>query len=227
MQQWVLKGKGVKYWIVDSGVTMLPATVVPEDHEMSWEDRIVWAERDRLLRQDDNMVKVTDRNMIDDTTPWLLRTKWPQTFVNKDLRLIGRTRYSDLDTQTRLMFPEWSVIRTRLIASEFDKILRRARVTLSQTSHSLRMWLRSVKRNDPDQRPFNELQRHGSAHRYALESKQFLYLCFRIFQLDPTVREERYGIAFTAEQLQCMREVDMMMDAVLAERGYEEWEMNM
>jgi len=83
-------------------------------------------EMNRLARQNDSgsVVKVTDQNSIDNTIPWLLRTKWPQMFVGKDLSLISRTRYTDLDPATRRMFPEWSALRTRLIADELDKTLR-------------------------------------------------------------------------------------------------------
>ena len=122
------------------------------------------------------------------------------------------------------MFPEWSALRTRLIADELDKTLRRAKITLGQTSQSLCRWLRSTRRNEPDTRPFKSLERHATDQKYAAMWKQFLYYCFRTFQLDPTRREMHYGIGFTAEQLRCMAEVEEMLDGVLAEREYEEWE---
>ena len=55
--------------------------------------------------------------------------------------------------------------------------------------------------------------------KYTLHWKQFLYYCFRIFQLDPKTREQQYGIIFIEEQLCCLLEVDDMMDQVLAESG--------
>jgi len=78
-------------------------------------------ERVRLRKQHRDRMAMTNGKNADDTTPWLLRTTWPLTFAGKSLRLIGRTRYSDLDPQTRLMFPDWTDRRTKLIGFEFDK----------------------------------------------------------------------------------------------------------
>ena len=61
-------------------------------------------EMNRLARQNDSgsVVKVTDQNSIDDMTPWLLRTKWPQMFVGKDLSLSSS---AIRDTQTLIQLP--------------------------------------------------------------------------------------------------------------------------
>jgi Orsellinic acid/F9775 biosynthesis cluster protein D len=223
-QQWVRSWSGAKYWIVRADTplsTPINGDVIVLDNvtspkSMSWEDRMEQLERDRLQKQNSDMMRVTCRNDIDDTTPWLLRTKWPQTFHQKNLRLLGRTRYSDLDRETRAMFPHWTECRTRLIATEFNKVVIRAVLTLDQTSQSLCSWLRSSRRNEPSRRPFCHLQRRGMEQKYASQWKQFLYYCLRIFQLDPATREQQYGAIFTAEQLRCLTELDEMLDEALS-----------
>ena len=108
VQQWVLSGKGSKYWIVAGGMEMLRMSTnldIQNNEGVSWEVRMEQMETERLSSHNDGVITVTDRNNIDDTTPWLLHTKWPQIFAAKDLRLIGRSRYSDLDDKTRKVFP--------------------------------------------------------------------------------------------------------------------------
>ena len=229
VQQWVAKGKAAKYWIVGTGMEVPNLSSISADpqeslEELPWEDRMERMERARLSKQDQDRMVMTDGKDADDTTPWLLRTKWPQTFAGKSLRLIGRTRYSDLDPQTRTMFPDWTDRRTKLIGFEFDKVVMRARSTLILTSDSLCCWLQSSRRNEPSRRPFRTLQRRGTDQKYSLTWKQFLYYCLRVFRLHSEIREEQYGIVFTGEQLRCLAEVDELLDEVLLEREEEELE---
>jgi hypothetical protein len=234
VQQWMPKGKGSHYWIVNSGVD--PGAVQERDDDdagegadgvdgnLSWEDRAERLEKARLRKQKRERTMMTAKNNADDTTPWLLRTKWPQTFANKSLRLIGRTRYSDLDAQTQMMFPDWTDRRTRLIGFEFDKVMARAQTTLVRTSDSLCCWLQSSRRNQPSHRPFRRLQMRSTDKRYSMTWKQFLYYCLRIFRLNSEKREEQYGIVFTREQLRCLAEVDELLDEALQEKADEELE---
>jgi Orsellinic acid/F9775 biosynthesis cluster protein D len=233
VQQWVATGKDSRYWMVKSGVDV---QVVMNAHGkeggnadlsmegLSWEERMERVERARLSKQDGDRMMMTDCKSADDTTPWLLRNKWPETFAGKSLRLLGRTRYSDLDPQTRTMFPNWTDRRTKLIGFTFDKVMMRARSTLLRTSDSLRCWLQSSRRAEPARRPFRTLQTRGTDQKYSLIWKQFLYYCLRVFSLDSEMREEQYGIEFTAEQLRCLAEVDELLDEVLMEREDEELE---
>jgi len=231
VQQWVATGKAAKYWIVGTGleVASLSLPLTSTDYQeplkgLSWEDRMERTEMVRLSKQDRDRIVMTDAKDVDDTTPWLLRTKWPQIFGGKSLRLIGRTRYSELDPQTRTMFPDWTDRRTKLIGFEFDRVVMRARSTLILTSDSLRLWLQSSRRNEPSRRPFRTLQRRGTDRKYGLTWKQFLYYCLRVFGLDSETREEQYGVVFTGEQLRCLAEVNELIDEVLLEREGEELE---
>jgi hypothetical protein len=142
VQQWVPSGKGVKYWIVRVGPDVSSGSVDGVEDgvkEKQWAYRILESEPERLQDGDQGRVG----NNADDTTPWLLYTKWHETFAGKSLALIVGARYNNLDQDPRLqsMFPDWSSRRTKLISSEFDKVVIRAVSTLDSTSNSFCHWV--------------------------------------------------------------------------------------
>ena len=59
----------------------------------TWEERMIQQESRRIETQRDNSLELHLRNKKDDTTPWLLFTKWPNFFEGKNIKLIGETRY--------------------------------------------------------------------------------------------------------------------------------------
>ena len=173
LQQWFPTRK-VVYWTVRvpqslSGLPTLEAT--------SWEARMEQSESERLRRQRDSLLVVSQNTLVDDTTPWLLRTKWPQMFSGRDLKIIGRTRYRKLDTDLQGMFPNCPEKHVRLLDSLFDELVKREKETLQTTPGSLCRWLRSTHRSEPDRRPFKLLQDRKTERTYIGRWKQFLLLC--------------------------------------------------
>lgn len=116
VQQWRAGSGKHGYWIVKADHVDVRAVLnargtggANEDYSMeglSFEDRMMRMEAARLSKQDRDQMAMTESKCADDTSPWLLRNKWPETFARKSLRLIGRTRYSDMDPQTKTMFPD-------------------------------------------------------------------------------------------------------------------------
>jgi hypothetical protein len=174
-------------------------------------------ELNRLKDQDDGLMIMNERNLQDDTTPWLLRTHWPQMFRDKDLIIIGRSRYPELVPPVKDMFKRWKGKRIQILTWGFEKALARAKESLAVTSTVMCCWLRSVKRMEPDPRPFKLVQKEATERRYTQLWKHFLYYCFRMGELDVDTRKRLFGVEFTGEQIRCMVQVEEIIDGMMAE----------
>ena len=98
VQHWTTSGKGSRYWIVKSDVDIRAISNAHRNdggnedcsiEALLWEDRMERVEQARLRKQDRDRMAMTNGKNADDTTPWLLRTKWPQTFAGKSLTHIS------------------------------------------------------------------------------------------------------------------------------------------
>jgi hypothetical protein len=100
-----------------------------------------------------------------------------------------------------------------MLAQAFDRIIGWAKESLDSMPLALCYWLRSPRCNEPDIRRFKRLQTEGSEARYINYWKQFLYYCFRTGILEEEVRERVYGIRFTDEQLNLIRDKHKAIEA--------------
>jgi hypothetical protein len=132
-QHWVPTGKRSTYWAVTAPPE--PPASPERPDEMSWQERELQTEKERLEKQDQDRVRVG--NNADNTTPWFYGQSGPRHSPEKSRRLLGLTRYRKLDPEVHLIFSAWSDRRTMLVSSEFDKVLDRALSTLGETNNSI------------------------------------------------------------------------------------------
>ena len=231
LQTWGHSFKG--YWTIldpnnnnflseSSSVADVPSDAI---NTSSWEERMIQMEKDRQQIQENGLLILHERNKKDDTTPWLLRTKWPELFSGKNIKLIGETRL--LTTENRQIYELFHIRSATLgeLSRAFDRIVRRAEESLASTPWNICCWLRSVQRNQPDRRPFGRTQEERSERVYINHWKQFLYYCFRTCSLDPDTRRRLYGIQFTVEQETLISEItDLLHDYDDDENEFEEKE---
>jgi hypothetical protein len=147
------------------------------------------------------------RNRVDDTSPWLTHTNWPQLFKEKNRQMISATRFSNTKDAQVLEISPISVLKLKILNHAFDRIIYWGLETLQETPWSIRSWLRSYQRNTPKYPPFRRPQTISSEIRYVNQWKQFLCYCFRTGLLNASVRERDYGIRFTPEHLELIHEI--------------------
>ena len=169
-------------------------------------------ESERLGRQENELVEIHARNKKDDTSPWLLFTKWPEVFEGKDIKLIAETRYLDTENRYVLELSRIDKSQLRVLNCAFDRVVSWAQESLASTNWNLCCWLRSPSRSEPSHQPFKQPQNVAMLKRYSGYWKHCLNYCFRTALLDERSRKDIYGIEFTAEQLWLMREVEGSSD---------------
>src|SRR5436309_3435266 len=98
-----------------------------------WEERITRMEAERLHNQGNGQFEFHDRHKSDDTTPWLLRTKWPELFSGKNLKLIGETRQSCMDNEYVVEAFDIKSEKLCMLAQAFDRIMGWAKESLDST----------------------------------------------------------------------------------------------
>jgi hypothetical protein len=138
-------------------------------------------------------------------------------FQNKDLVIIGRSRYLELVPLLKDMFKRWKGNRIQTLTQPFDKAVACAKESLAVTSITICCWLCSVKRMEPDPRPFKLVQKEATEWHYTQLWKHFLYHCFQMGELDMESQKKIYSIEFTIEQLRCMVEVEEIIDEIMTE----------
>jgi len=213
LQRWC-RVENSKYWVVKAIET--PSGEVTSDLG-SWTERMKKMEADRLNQLMRKELEVTDRSNVDDTTSWLIYTKWSEMFKGKNIYDIGRLRYETLARDLERKFKRWTGRRMAYLGTSVDIIISRSKETLASTPSGIRMWLRSVRRLEQEARPFKLVQKVSTEKQYVRYWKQFLFYCFRVYELDEKERQKVYGIEFTKEQLRCMKEVDDLLEEVLKE----------
>src|SRR5437667_6111411 len=174
---------------------------------LTWEQRVIQMETERLQNQRNETMEFNARNRVDDTSPWLRHTKWGELFKGKNRHIISATRFLNTEDARVLESSPISVSKLKVLSRAFDRIVYWGRETLQETSWSIRSWLRSYQRNTPRYPPFRRPQTISSEIRYINQWKQFLCYCFRTGLLDAGVRERDHGIRFTTEHLELIREI--------------------
>jgi Orsellinic acid/F9775 biosynthesis cluster protein D len=228
IQSWTHRGK---YWAVRDSNPLLPLAATGsllsgDRSEISWEQQMSRTEADRLQSQvKNNLLNVSARNAKDDTTPWLLRTKWPVMFSGKDITIIRETRFLRIENKETQQLvstvrEEW----LRVLDTALDRIVKRATETLAHTPWPIRCWLRSPIRNDSDRRPFERTQEPSTEARYIGYWRQMLYYCFRTCRLDPQLRQRVYGIQFTDEQERLILEILELLSTHRDEEDDMDWD---
>lgn len=201
-----------RYWtVIDPDGVIPPVASVDMNDALitsgSWEERMARMEQERLEDQENQILELHMRNGRDDTSPWLLFTKWPEIFKDRNIKLIAET--CQLNTENRHVLELCKINKPclKILSTAFDRIILWALDSLNSTNWNLCCWLRSPARNEPSHRPFKMLQNKTTLASYSRSWKQCLHYCFRTALLDEDTRKRVYGIEFTAEQLRLIREV--------------------
>lgn len=217
-QRWSLShGNGLSWVVVMPTAAEGGSTVTPASPLINFVDRQDRLEAARRRQQEEmrEKLRVTDRNKKDDTSPWLLHTKWPKKFDGKAIKTISMTRL--------LVPPDPRATRTsscitpsnlKTLSRAFDQIMARCFETLESTSPETLRWLRSPQAMEADWRTFKRLQEVRSETRYINYWKQFLYYVFRTALMREKQRNREHGIKFTEDQLRLVKEIAGMLKAL-------------
>ena len=99
LQRWC-RVENSKYWVVK----VIEAQSEEVRSELgSWTERMKKKEVDRLNERRKEL-EVSERSNADDTTPWLMYTKWCEMFKGKNIYDIGRLRYRTLPGDLKQKF---------------------------------------------------------------------------------------------------------------------------
>ena len=79
---------------------------------MTWKERMGQAESEQLQKLETNTMVLHAGNKKDDTTPRLIRTRWPELFAGKNIKLVGATRF--LNPENTLVMKLSSVTQSQL-----------------------------------------------------------------------------------------------------------------
>jgi hypothetical protein len=214
LQSWSSGWRG-GYWTVADSISSIHSlsdiAMDPSSNtQLTWEERMMEMESKRLQDQDNRFLQLGTKNQRDDTSPWLMFTKWPTIFEGKDIKLIGETK--DLNTTNRhvLEISLINITQLGVLSRAFDRIIEWALETLESTNWNLRCWLRSPSRSEPSHKQFSVPQSKVTVKRYCRYWKQFLYYCFRTGLLNGEYRKRLYGIQFSAEQSRLIQDIKGM-----------------
>lgn len=211
LQTW-LNSHRVKYWtVVDSNVSFSSIAVTEastygaiQSEPLMWGERMARMEAERLHNQGNGQLEFRDRHKSDDTTPWLLRTKWPELFSEKNLKLIGETRQSCMDNEYVVEGFDIKSEKLCMLAQAFDRIMGWAKETLDSTPLSLRCWLWS-----PTYGLSKGYKKRARKHGISIIGNSFYIIISRLAFLKQ-VKERVYGIRFTNEQLN-IQEINLLL----------------
>lgn len=105
-----------------------------------------------------------------DRTGWFNRTGWPEHLKGSNLRHLAAAA----------ALPRRDEVWLHAVPGLVDKLIERSVAGLATLGLETRRWLRSAKREEPDQRPLGRLQNRASQQRYAGYWKQFICYALRI-----------------------------------------------
>ncbi|KAM6513550.1 hypothetical protein FALCPG4_015947 [Fusarium falciforme] len=169
-----------------------------------------------------------------ETTPWLLHTKWPELFRNRPVDIIAASTRQPAQGPNQnnedyvlgvwrgipLRSPAAAEARLRLLMRAVDDIFDRAEATLACTSYRSRCWLSSYWQETFCNRPLRILPRR-TREKYKSRWKHFTCYLFRAFALEPRQRREIYNVPLRADEIAMMRHI---LDLVSQLKGEEEEE---
>ena len=211
LQTWSSRGWKGGYWtVIDPNSSFdipIDTNFVADKTSLTWMERMIETEEQRLKAQEDLGFSQTQRNEKDDTSSWLIRTGWQEMFSGRDRILISDTRLFKSENRQVMELSEIHEAHLSVLSRAVDRIIEWGLDTLSSTPWGIRCWLRSAKRSEPDRRPFKKPQEKTTVVTYVRHWKQFLYYCFRTGSMEGDGRRRIYGIEFTNEQEQLIHEI--------------------
>src|SRR5579871_2092714 len=145
---------------------------------------------------------------VDETTPWLIATEWPQQFARRPLDVIAAfakhppalavaagSYTMGRFQETELVSPGRDEEHLQQLSWLFSLVFDQGIQTLQETPYQIRCWLKSYSPHEFFPRPFNQLQKPGTRYRYQRQWQWFLCFCFRAWRLDPALRQRVFGPA--------------------------------
>ena len=207
LQSWG-KGLGGGYWTVRAETALIiGSNMESAGTACTWEEALVQREREHRQSRERQLLEFHASNKKDDTTPWLLFTKWSELFEGRDIRLIAETRFLNSSDREILEMSPISKPRLQVLSQCFDRILMWGLETLESTDWHICRWLRSPNRAECNPVPFRRPQNPGTLSRYSGYWKQLLYFSLRTALIDDEVRERIYGVEFTEQQMRLAQEL--------------------
>ena len=203
------------YWTVELANTAGGATSLPLNDSMesgsittlTWEEAMIQKEKERREAMHSRLLEFHARNRMDDTTPWLLFTKWGELFKDREVKTIAETRYLNTENQEVVRISPITKSQLRVVSLGFDKLLRWSLETLETTDWNTCRWLRSPRRSECSHKPFRKPLQTATLVRYAGYWKQLLYFCLRTALLEKEVCDRIYSVEFTARQRELAMEL--------------------
>lgn len=158
--------------------------------------------------------KAMGESSFANTTLWMERTKWPETFrgCRRDIlramtRLPKRNPHTTQhmlgqgphDGDVDILSPLEDEQKIACILQALDPVLDRCEHTATNTSRSLLTWLVSSTVNVCDMRHFKLVAEDSSQQRYRSCWKQFLAFVFRAFRLKTEIRVQETKVNISGE----------------------------
>jgi hypothetical protein len=163
-------------------------------------------EDNRLVELAANHQAAQDEGEADQTTPWLVATEWPKQFAQRPLDVISAYAkhpaavpvaagcytigsFQGIELTSSKQDEERLLQISQLFTHVFDQGIQ----TLQDAPYQIRCWLKSYSPHEFFSRPFSQLQKPGTRHRYQRQWQCFLCFCFRAWRLDPELRQRLFG----------------------------------
>ena len=183
-----------------------------ESEPITWEKAMIHKEKERREAMHSRLLEFHARNEKDDTTPWLLFTKWGELFKDREVKTIAETRYLNTENQEVIGMSLISKSQLRLVHLGFDKLLTWSLETLETTEWNMCHWLRSPRQSEYSPKPFRKPQETATLVRYSGYWKQLLLFCLRTALLEKEVCDRIYGVEFTTRQRELAMELKGLRD---------------
>ena len=126
-------------------------------------------------------------------------------------KLIGSTRLLPTQNQKLKGLTPIDDGKLMFLDCSFDQVIQWGRETLETTGPEICRWLRTHRVRWPDRRPFRLPQSPSTIKRYVRYYKQLIHYVFHTGLLNDDVCERLYGIHFTPQQRELIREISQML----------------
>jgi hypothetical protein len=201
LQSWTQNGKR-RFWIVDLGETLktgpaAPPKMISSPTRLKRVSEMHLAERERALREEQNLGMTEDYDDPLLVSNWMRRTGWAKIFSGLDRMLLvrltqppctghlglypgerdGQKQYTEIMHECHLV----------AIGAAIDRFFDNCEDTVRNSDHSLRCWLRSQNPGRAYKALFELPARKATQLRYRGLWKRLIYFCIRVYVL----QEER------------------------------------
>jgi len=183
-----------------------------ESEAITWEEAMIQRAKERRKAMHSQLLEFHAGNRKDDTTPWILFTKWGELFKDRDMKTIAETRYLNTKNQEVVRISPISKSRLRVVSLGFDKLLAWSLETLETTEWNICHWLRSPRQSEYSPKPFRKPQETATLVRYSGYWKQLLLFCLRTALLEKEVCDRIYSVEFTTRQRELAMELKGLGD---------------